>query len=136
MHNKYLRWAAILGGTGVAIGAFGAHGLKKLTTDPVILNGFETGVRYQVYHALALLGLAVFMDRHPSNRLRWAANCFIAGIFLFSGSLYGLSLMKINDSPYADWLGPVTPLGGVVLLLGWAYIVAATLIRKPSQRES
>jgi uncharacterized membrane protein YgdD (TMEM256/DUF423 family) len=136
MHNKYLRWAALLGGTGVAIGAFGAHGLKKLTSDPVILNGFETGVKYQIYHALALLGLAIFMDRNPLNRLRWAANCFIAGIFFFSGSLYGLTFLKINESSYADWLGPVTPLGGVILLLGWAYIVAATIIRNPSKRES
>jgi uncharacterized membrane protein YgdD (TMEM256/DUF423 family) len=135
MHNKYLRLAAIFGGLAVAIGAFGAHGLKKLTTDPLILDGFSTGAEYQMYHSLALLGIAFIMGKNTDRRLRWAANSFIAGMIFFSGSLYGLSFLKIGESPYTGWLGPVTPLGGLLLILGWAYIVAATLTPTASKRQ-
>ena len=135
MHNKYLRLAAIFGGLAVAIGAFGAHGLKKLTTDPTILDGFSTGAEYQMYHSLALLGIAIIMGKNIDRRFQWAANCFIAGIVFFSGSLYGLTFLKIYESPYASWLGPITPLGGVMFILGWGYIIAVTLTRKGSERK-
>jgi len=90
----------------VALGAFGAHALKG-RLSPEALAVFETGVRYQAYHALALLLLAAL--RGP-DRAAW---CFVGGIVLFSGSLYALALTGVR------WLGAVTPLGGLLFLAGW-----------------
>lgn len=90
----------------VALGAFGAHSLKTKLT-PEMLTVFETGVRYQAYHALALLLLAAL--RGP-DRAGW---CFVAGVVLFSGSLYALALSGVR------WLGAITPLGGLCFLAGW-----------------
>lgn len=75
--------AAIFGGLAVALGAFGAHGLEGITKDEKILHGFQTGVQYQMYHALALLFIALLYDKLPGKWLKWAGNSFIAGIFLF-----------------------------------------------------
>lgn len=93
----------------VALGAFGAHALKN-RLSPEMLAVFETGVRYQAYHALALLLLAAL--RGP-DRAGW---CFLAGIVLFSGSLYALALTG------ARWLGAITPLGGLLFLAGWLFL--------------
>ena len=109
---------AILAGLAVGLGAFGAHGLKKIIA-PEMLAVFETGVRYQMYHALALLAVSAAMTRidHPS--LKVAAFAFVLGSVLFSGSLYGLALSGPR------WLGPVTPLGGLAFVSGWiAFAVA------------
>ena len=97
--------AAIFGGLAVALGAFGAHGLEGITKDEKILHGFQTGVQYQMYHALALL--------------------FIAGIFLFSGSLYLLTFLKIQESSSVKLVGPVTPLGGLFFIAGWLFLLVA-----------
>ena len=121
MHKRFLTWAAILGATGVAIGAFGAHGLQKLTSDPAILNSFETGVRYQLIHALALLAVSILAVQNSSRWLRSAGVCFVIGVILFSGSLYGISYMKIEG--YGPGiLGPITPAGGLFLVLGWVFL--------------
>jgi uncharacterized membrane protein YgdD (TMEM256/DUF423 family) len=96
----------------VALGAFAAHGLKnKLPAD--MLNIFETGVRYQMYHALALLAVGGAYSRWPGGGLATAGWLFIAGTVVFSGTLYFLSLAGPR------WLGAVTPIGGVAFLLGW-----------------
>jgi uncharacterized membrane protein YgdD (TMEM256/DUF423 family) len=96
----------------VALGAFGAHGLKdKLTTET--LNIFEVGVRYQMYHALALLAVAWASSRWPGTYIAAAGWLFIAGTIIFSGSLYLLSLTGLR------WLGAITPIGGVAFLIGW-----------------
>jgi uncharacterized membrane protein YgdD (TMEM256/DUF423 family) len=97
----------------VAAGAFGAHALRARLT-PELLAAFETGARYQMYHALALLLVAMAAARWPAPPIRIAGWLFVAGTLLFSGSLYGYALTQ------ARWLGPVTPLGGLCFLAGWA----------------
>lgn len=104
----------------VALGAFGAHGLKARLT-PEDLATFETGARYQMYHALALLLVALFLARGGHGAGQLAGWSFTAGIVLFSGSLYLLVLTG------ARWLGAVTPLGGLAFLLGWAVLAWAFL---------
>ncbi|HWZ27753.1 MAG TPA: DUF423 domain-containing protein [Gemmatimonadales bacterium] len=106
---------ALLGGLAVAAGAFGVHGLRG-RLSPELLPVFETGARYQMYHALALLAVAVLLERRPSSVLRSAGWCFFGGTLVFSGSLYLLALTG------ATWWGAVTPLGGVALLSGWGML--------------
>ena len=112
MGRAYLSLAAFFGFTGVALGAFAAHGLKRyLTTD--YLAVFHTGVQYQLLHALALLGVALLARQANSRLLTLSGVLFSLGIVLFSGSLYLMTL--------AGWkLGLITPLGGVLFLAGWA----------------
>lgn len=105
---------------GVAFGAFGAHGLKKRLT-PDMLGVFEIGVRYQLYHALALLGAGAAAGRLLAGPLQAALWLFVAGTLVFSGSLYVLALSG------RKWLGAVTPLGGLALLAGWAALGWAAL---------
>jgi uncharacterized membrane protein YgdD (TMEM256/DUF423 family) len=123
MHKKFLVTAAALGGLAVALGAFGAHGLEKLTADEKILHGYQTGVQYQVYHALALLAVGILIEKAYCAFLKWAGYLFIAGIVLFSGSLYLLTFLKIQGSTAIKWVGPVTPLGGVCFIAGWAALI-------------
>ncbi len=121
---------AIFGGLAVALGAFGAHGLEKITTDEKILHGFQTGVQYQMYHALALVAIAVLYDKMQERWLQFAANCFITGVILFSGSLYMLSFLQIQESSAIRVVGPITPVGGVFLILGWLFLLMAAVKRK------
>ena len=115
--------AAVSGFVAVALGAFGAHALRdRLSAD--MLDVFKTGVTYQMYHALALLGVAILLARFSTDGSPWltaAGWLFIAGSVLFSGSLYALSL---SGTP---WLGAITPLGGVAFLLGWAALAIGVL---------
>ena len=115
----YLRAAAILGALAVLLGAFGAHGLKSvLGADTTAV--YETAVRYHFYHALAILAVAVAADRFSSGAWwRWACRAWVAGVILFSGSLYLLVVSGIK------WLGAVTPVGGSVLIAGWICVVVA-----------
>jgi uncharacterized membrane protein YgdD (TMEM256/DUF423 family) len=114
----FFRVGVLLAGAGVALGAFGAHGLRaRVSAD--LLAVFETGVRYQMYHALALLALSLAWSRWSSAHLTAAGYLFIAGIVLFSGSLYLLTLTG------ARWWGAVTPLGGVAFLAGWIALLLA-----------
>ena len=111
-----LTTGALLGGLAVGLGAFGAHAMKA-SYDEVALRTFETGVRYQMYHALALLGCGALQAAgYPT---RTAALLFVVGTALFSGSLYGLALFELR------WLGPVTPIGGVAFLAGWVALLFA-----------
>jgi uncharacterized membrane protein YgdD (TMEM256/DUF423 family) len=105
---------------GVALGAFGAHGLRSRLT-PDMLAAFDTGVRYQMYHALALFALSVLMDRLGGWLITSAGWLFVAGIVLFSGSLYALALTGIT------LLGAITPFGGLAFLAGWACLAIAAL---------
>jgi uncharacterized membrane protein YgdD (TMEM256/DUF423 family) len=105
---------------GVALGAFGAHGLKKRLA-PDMLAVFEVGVRYQLYHALALLGAGAAAARLAAGPLQAAGVLFVIGTMVFSGSLYILSLSG------RKWLGAVTPLGGLALLGGWGCLAWAAL---------
>jgi uncharacterized membrane protein YgdD (TMEM256/DUF423 family) len=130
MHKNYLVAAAIFGGSAVALGAFGAHGLESITNDEKILHSFQTGVQYQMYHAFALLAVAVLYDKLSVNWMKWAGMCFIAGIILFSGSLYLLTFFKIQESGAVSFLGPLTPVGGLSLIAGWICLLIATLKKK------
>lgn len=114
---------AVLGGLGVALGAFGAHGLKNMATAEM-LQIWETAVRYHMYHALALVGLGLFVDRHPGGPARVAAALWIVGVAIFSGTLYAMTLTG------ARWLGAITPIGGVGLIAGWiAFALAVIRLR-------
>lgn len=112
---------ALLGGLAVGLGAFGAHAMRD-SYDEQALRTFEVGVRYQIYHALALVGCAAL--HALGYRVRAAAALFVVGVALFSGSLYGLALLDLR------WLGPITPIGGVALLAGWIALFFAP--RKPA----
>lgn len=116
MHKNNLIAAAIFGGLAVALGAFGAHGLESITKDEKILHGFQTGVQYQMYHAQALLVLAILYASNNSKWIRWSGLCFITGIILFSGSLYLLTYLNIEGSTAVKMVGPITPLGGVFFI--------------------
>jgi uncharacterized membrane protein YgdD (TMEM256/DUF423 family) len=132
--SRISRWVLVAGAgfamLAVMIGAFAAHGLKQVL-DAYSLGLFETAARYQMYHAIALLIVAV-ISTIPQISPRWlklAAFAFILGIVLFSGSLYLLALSGIK------WLGAITPLGGVAFIFGWlALIVAALKHTTPSTR--
>lgn len=130
MHKNYFLLAAVLGAIAVATGAFGAHGLQKITTDEKILHGYHTAVQYQVYHVLALLIAAAVADKLSSKFFRWSALCFTGGILLFSGSLYLLTYLKIQGSAAAKAVGPVTPLGGVLFIVGWILLGIAAVKQK------
>lgn len=117
MRKTFFRAGTLLGLTAVMIGAFGAHGLKEHLT-PEQLTSFETGVRYQFYHALALLFLFVLMYKRKNNLINYSGYLFIAGTILFSGSIYLLGLRNVMGFS-ASWLGPITPIGGSLLIIGW-----------------
>ncbi|CDF96425.1 MULTISPECIES: DUF423 domain-containing protein [Pseudomonas] len=112
MLRSFLMLAAFFGFTGVALGAFAAHGLKnRLSADYLAI--FHTGVTYQLVHTLALLGVALLATHIPGRIVTWAGISFVVGILLFSGSLYLLTLTGISK------LGIITPFGGVAFLIGW-----------------
>lgn len=125
---NFLLLGALMGGLGVAAGAFGAHALKPLL--PAEMQAvFETAVRYQMYHALALVLTGFLLERgeaEPDGHrfLRLAGRLFLAGILLFSGSLYVLALSGIR------WLGAITPLGGVCLIAGWGVLAWAAIVKR------
>jgi uncharacterized membrane protein YgdD (TMEM256/DUF423 family) len=110
--SLFLLLGTVFAGFAVAGGAFGAHFLKSIL-DPGMLVVFETAVRYQMYHALGLCIVSSAMERYPDQRLMPVGWLFTAGILLFSGSLFGLSLSGIR------WLGALTPLGGAAFIAGW-----------------
>lgn len=117
MRRTFLTLAALGGFTGVALGAFGAHGLKHLLSD-YQLDIYKTAVNYQMWHSLAL-GLIAQLPARPA--LRWAGRLLALGILLFSGSLYLLAIFDIK------WLGMVTPLGGLAFLAAWGLLAYAAL---------
>lgn len=123
----FLTLASLLGGLAVVAGAFGSHALRGSLSDRA-LGIFETGVRYQMYHALALLLVALLLDRSDNSPLSLTVSgyAFTIGILIFSGSLYALSLTNIQ------WLGAITPLGGVALILGWLYLAVSVWTSKSS----
>ena len=120
MDRVFFALGALNGLFAVAAGAFGAHALKSRLT-PELLAIFETGVRYQMYHALALLACAGAVSRWPGALTIASGWLFVAGIVVFSGSLYVLSLSGVR------WRGAITPLGGLALLAGWACLAAAAM---------
>jgi uncharacterized membrane protein YgdD (TMEM256/DUF423 family) len=124
-HKKLLIAAGVLGFTGVAMGAFGAHGLRNILESAGQVKNWEKAVLYQLIHAVAIIGLVSTSRPLPAvNQIGW---CWIAGVIGFSGSLYALAL----GGP-SGVLWPITPLGGLALLTGWAWLVKSAL-RLPSE---
>lgn len=120
MDRTFVLIGALAGFIGVALGAFGAHGLKT-RVSPDMLAVFETGVRYQMYHALALLLLGALAPTLSPRLATIAGWGFIVGILVFSGSLYALVLSDIRI------LGAITPIGGIAFLIGWACLAYAAI---------
>ena len=119
--------AGIFGATGVALGAFGAHGLQALLAERGMAQAWESAARYQLVHAVALLGIAAWMRAGSGAgtvRLLWAARCWSAGILLFSGSLY---VVAVGGPHFMVYL---TPVGGVTLMVGWLLVIAAAAIQE------
>ena len=123
MHKGFLRLAAFLGALSVGLGAFGAHGLKSFVPLEDI-ETFDTGVRYQFYHVFALLATGILYKRFPVKRMLYAGFLFIAGIVLFSGSLYLLTILSATDSVGMKGIGFLTPLGGILLIIAWLFLLA------------
>lgn len=120
MHKLFLIVGSVAMALAVALGAFGAHGLKNMLTDEM-LDIFETGVSYHFYHAIGLLVVGVIAQHIPnSSLLQWSGWLLGAGILIFSGSLYILSIFGIR------WLGAITPIGGLCFIAGW-FILAIAL---------
>ncbi|RUS43562.1 DUF423 domain-containing protein [Cohnella sp. AR92] len=119
MLRKYAMIGAFIALLAVVFGAFGAHALKDQISEDD-LKTFETGVRYQMYHGLGLLLIALLGDRFGSGKkMVWAGRLLVLGVILFSGSLYGLSLTGLT------FFGPITPLGGVSFIAGWLCVILA-----------
>lgn len=118
MLRALLVFAAVSGFTAIGLGALAAHSLKTQLA-PHLFNAFQTGVQYQMYHALALIALVALQQTFPSPWLIRSGMCFVLGSVLFCGSLYLLAL----GGP--RWLGPITPIGGLVFLGGWLCLVIA-----------
>lgn len=126
MHKGFLSTGAILGALAVALGAFGAHGLKKIVPPDTVAT-FETGVRYQYYHVIALLITAVVFEKFPAKWMRWAGYCFITGIVLFSGSLYLITALKAKETVGLSGIGIITPIGGLFFIAGWLILFMAVV---------
>lgn len=115
MEKLFFIIGAVSGALSVVLGAFGAHALRDTLTAQ-LLDTFETGVRYEIYHAFAILAVALALTRWSSNLIPIAGWLFLAGTILFSGSLYLLALTGTR------WLGAITPLGGVAFIAGWVLL--------------
>lgn len=128
MSRIFLMLGALFAFLGVAAGAFGAHSLRDVVSSHY-LNVFETGVRYQMYHAIGLLITGLMLDRREDTYIRFAGWMFVTGILLFSGSLYILSLTG------KSWVGAITPFGGVSLLAGWFLLMLGIFTSSKNKRS-
>lgn len=128
MQKTLLSIAAILGALAVALGAFAAHGLKELLAADQ-LQIFETAVRYQFYHVFAILAAGILYKEFSSGVMLWAGRLFTGGIIFFSGSLYLLCYSKYKGLGL-DWLGAITPVGGLLFIAGWLLLFMAIVKKK------
>lgn len=117
MERLFFSIASLLGGLAVALGAFGAHAMRGRVAENLLAN-YETGVKYHFYHALALVAVVVAIQRWPSSNLPVIAGwAFVIGVAIFSGSLYIMAFTGLR------WLGAITPIGGVSLIVGWVCLL-------------
>lgn len=129
MHKRFIQIASLFGALSVILGAFGAHALKhRLTTEA--LATYEVGIRYQFYHVIALFLVAILYKDYTNKFLRSAGNLFIAGIFLFSGSLYLLTYFQAKNITTGFQFGAITPLGGACFIIGWILVALAVNVKK------
>ena len=129
MHKGFVTTGAILGAIAVALGAFGAHGLKKIV-DAETLQVFQTGVQYQMYHSLALLITGVLFEKCSQRFVKISGTLFITGIIVFSGSLYLLTAGRSGGGNSFDKFGIITPFGGVSFIAGWVFLFLAAMRNK------
>jgi uncharacterized membrane protein YgdD (TMEM256/DUF423 family) len=129
MHKGLLKIAAFLGALSVILGAFAAHSLKS-KVKPDVLAIFETGVRYQMYHVFAIFLAAILYKEFSTKSVEWAGKLFIIGIIIFSGSLYLLTYVKAIGADNFNWLGAITPFGGVAFIAGWGILFKSFLEKK------
>ena len=126
MQKMFLIIGTVLAGLAVALGAFGAHGLKKIVdADTVAI--YQTGVQYQMYHALALLAVGMLAERFQNGIINYAGFLFIAGIVFFSGSLYLIASLKAMNKEISTGVGIMTPIGGMLFIFGWILLLFALL---------
>jgi uncharacterized membrane protein YgdD (TMEM256/DUF423 family) len=128
MYKLFLIIGTVLAGLAVALGAFGAHGLKKFVDADTVAT-YQTGVQYQMYHALALILVGILADRVANGIIGYAGFFFIGGVILFSGSLYLISSLKAMNKSVPTIVGIMTPIGGLLFILGWI-ILLVVIIRK------
>lgn len=133
MKHTYLLTGSLLAALAVILGALGAHWLKE-KMGMADLQSFETAVRYQMYHALAILILVVLPNRFDNRFAQWAFHAFWAGIALFSGSIYLLALQETIGFSM-KWLGPVTPIGGILFIAGWGLLFYAGVQAMKKEEE-
>lgn len=124
MHSVFVMTGTFLAGLAVILGAFGAHGLKKIV-PPETVTTFQTGVQYQMYHALAMIFVGMLFEKTDSGIMKWAGICFIIGILLFSGSLYLITLLKAKNTVGLSGIGIITPFGGLFFVAGWLMMFIA-----------
>ena len=124
MHSVFVMTGTFLAGLAVILGAFGAHGLKKIV-PPETVTTFQTGVQYQMYHALAMIFVGMLIEKADSGMMKWAGICFIIGILLFSGSLYLITLLKAKNTVGLSGIGIITPFGGLFFVAGWLMMFIA-----------
>jgi uncharacterized membrane protein YgdD (TMEM256/DUF423 family) len=129
MHKKYIATGSVLGAIAVALGAFGAHGLKKIV-PPETVQTFQTGVQYQMYHSLALLLTGLLYEKCSQKFTRLAGIFFLFGIVLFSGSLYLLTYLNATETVGLEKIGIITPFGGVSFIAGWLFLFLAAIKNK------
>jgi uncharacterized membrane protein YgdD (TMEM256/DUF423 family) len=122
MHKGFLKIAALIGALGIMLGAFAAHAIKSRVAADV-LQIFETGVRYQMYHCFAIFVTAILYKEFPTKNIVWAGKLFLIGIIIFSGSLYLLTYIKAIGADNFLWLGAVTPFGGIAFIAGWLLLL-------------
>ena len=126
MHKGFVVTGAVVSAIAVALGAFGAHGLKQIVAAETVQT-FQTGVQYQMYHALALLITGLLYEKCSQRFTRIAGTFFILGIILFSGSLYLLTTFKATETVGLEKFGLVTPFGGVSFIAGWLFLFIAAV---------
>lgn len=126
MHKGFVTTGALLGAVAVALGAFGAHGLKKVVSAETVQT-FQTGVQYQMYHALALLLTGLLYEKCLPKPARIAGVLFIIGVIVFSGSLYLLTAGRAAETNSLDKAGIITPIGGLAFISGWLFLFFAAV---------
>jgi uncharacterized membrane protein YgdD (TMEM256/DUF423 family) len=122
MNKSILLKGAILGAIAVILGALGAHALKNVLAPEQLLS-FETGVKYQMYHALLLVILSLAIKPTSSKYLLTAVNLIFLGVILFSGSIYLLTIKNILGMEFLKFVGPITPIGGILMVAGWVLLI-------------
>lgn len=129
MHKRFVVTGAVFGAIAVALGAFGAHGLKQIVPAETVQT-FQTGVQYQMYHALALLLTGLLYEKCSQRFVKIAGTFFIIGIILFSGSLYLLTTFKATETVGLEKFGLITPFGGVFFIAGWLFLFISAVKSK------